>query len=98
MAFYVKSNVIFLSINTKMCNTCYQGQVKFTTPITLVELERISSIRKCVGNCAECGELAFAISKFQVPSLISNWKLLMPTSEPYVSVDNVVYTFTRMIV
>ena len=81
-----------------MCSTCSPGQVKFTTPITLVELERISNIRSCTEKCAECGKLAFAVSRFQVPSLISSWKMLFPTTEPYVSVDNVVYTFKKMIV
>ena len=81
-----------------MCNTCSPGQVKFATPISLADLERISNIRRCTKECDECGEMAFAITKFPVPSLISSWKMLLPTTEPYVSVDNIVYTFKKMIV
>jgi hypothetical protein len=79
-----------------MCNTCSPAQVKFTTPITLDELD-VMGAKKFIRRCEECDEYAFMISKFKVPSLILSWKILTPTSQLYEPINNVVYKF-RMIV
>jgi hypothetical protein len=96
MTFVVEIISIFSQSTIKMCNTCSLGQVKFTTPITLDELNYVGT-NKFIRRCQECDEHAFVISKFRVPSLISCWKILTPTSQQYEPNNNVVYNF-RLIV
>lgn len=82
--------------NKTMCNTCSPAQVKFTTPITLAEIYNMG-YKKFLKRCRECNKPAFVITKFTVPSLISSWKILTPTSQKYEKIDNVVYTFRTIV-
>uniref|UniRef100_A0A6C0BSV2 Uncharacterized protein n=1 Tax=viral metagenome TaxID=1070528 RepID=A0A6C0BSV2_9ZZZZ len=66
-----------------MCNTCSLGQVKFVTPVISREV-----IRMC-DPCPSCGSLVIRLDKF--PSLISSWKIVSPTFQPWERIGNTVY-------